>query len=269
MSNSKQLMKTAGSLLVATVLMCSLFSCSSSRKAARKSAAETRQIEQMIENSSTFKTLESKVTFRINGQSVAGQLRIAKDSCLWVSIQPFLGIEAFRVFITPDRKMVVIDRLNKQFAMQDLDQAPLPEAASLLSILTHTLSNSIFLPETRLRSARDYQLSTRDDQSYRLSVPFEQNTLQYYFDRELNYVAADVYSQYAGEPVHVEYSGFQGTPVGRFPYHMQATARVSDKIYSLGCDFQRPVFDSAPRFDTSIPSNYQPFDLITLLKALL
>jgi len=269
MSNSKQHLKTAGSLLVAAMLMCSLFSCSSSRKASRKSAAEARQIEQIIENASSFKTLESKVTLSINGQSVAGQLRIAKDSCFWLSIQPFLGIEAFRVFVTPGRQLVVIDRLNKQYAVQDLNQTTLPEAASLLGILTYTLSNSVFLPESKLRSASDYQISASDDQRYRLSVPFHQNTLQYFFDRELNYVAADIYSQYTDGPVHVAYTGFQSTVAGPFPYHMQATATVGSRMFSLGCDFQRPVFDSAPRFDTSIPSNYQPFDLFTLLKALL
>ena len=108
-----------------------------------------------------------------------------------------------------------------------------------------------------------------DGARYRLSVPFHQNTLQYFFDRELNYVAADIYSQYTDAPVHVAYTGFQSTVAGPFPYHMQATATVGSRMFSLGCDFQRPVFDSAPRFDTSLPSNYQIFDITTLLKALL
>jgi len=269
MSNNKHFMRKAGWLCLAALLAVSLFSsCSSSRKTSLNTSREARHLEQII-HTSPFRTLESKVTLNINGQSVAGQLRMAKDSCFWLSIQPFLGIEAFRVFVTPGQQLVVIDRLNKQYAIQDLNQTTIPETASLLGILTHTLSNSVFLPGTGLRSARDYQLSTGEDQTYRLSVPFRQNMLQYYFDRELNYVAADIYNQRTDAPVHVVYSGFQGTPVGRFPYHIRATVLLEGRSFSLGCDFQRPSFDTEPRFDTSLPSNYQPFDITSLLKTLL
>jgi hypothetical protein len=51
------------------------------------------------------------VSFDIN-------LRIRKDSAIWISITPLLGIEVARVLVTPD-SLTIIDRLNKVYQVRD------------------------------------------------------------------------------------------------------------------------------------------------------
>jgi hypothetical protein len=45
-------------------------------------------------------------------------LRMRKDSAIWISITPLLGIEVARVLVTPD-SMRIIDRLNKTYMSRD------------------------------------------------------------------------------------------------------------------------------------------------------
>jgi hypothetical protein len=45
-------------------------------------------------------------------------LRMRKDSAIWISITPLLGIEVARVLVTPD-SMRILDRLNKTYMSRD------------------------------------------------------------------------------------------------------------------------------------------------------
>src|SRR3954465_14036532 len=54
---------------------------------------------------------KSSETFDIN-------VRMRKDSAIWLSVTPLLGIEAVRVLITPD-SMRILDRLHKTYMSRD------------------------------------------------------------------------------------------------------------------------------------------------------
>ena len=45
-------------------------------------------------------------------------LRIRKDSAIWISITPLLGIEALRALIRPD-SVIILDRINKEVIKRD------------------------------------------------------------------------------------------------------------------------------------------------------
>ncbi len=47
-------------------------------------------------------------------------MRIRKDSAIWLSITPLLGIEAVRVLVTHD-SMQILDRLHKTYTVHDFD----------------------------------------------------------------------------------------------------------------------------------------------------
>jgi len=53
-----------------------------------------------------------------NNLSFTANIRIKKDSIIWISLSPMLGIEAARGIITRD-SMVLVDRLNKEYAIYD------------------------------------------------------------------------------------------------------------------------------------------------------
>lgn len=53
-----------------------------------------------------------------NNISASANIRIKKDSIIWFSITPALGIEAARGFITKD-SLIMINRLNKEYVKHD------------------------------------------------------------------------------------------------------------------------------------------------------
>jgi len=54
-----------------------------------------------------------------NPESFDVNIRIKKDSVIWISVTPLLGIEAVRVLITPD-SMKILNRLRKTYMARDL-----------------------------------------------------------------------------------------------------------------------------------------------------
>ena len=47
-------------------------------------------------------------------------LRIAHDEAIQLSIQPFFGIEMFRMYVQPDC-IIILDRMNKRYVIETFD----------------------------------------------------------------------------------------------------------------------------------------------------
>jgi hypothetical protein len=63
-----------------------------------------------------YLVLKSKINFKANGNSnnFTANIRIKKDSLIWLSITPGMGIEIARAVITPD-SVKVINRLDNKY----------------------------------------------------------------------------------------------------------------------------------------------------------
>jgi hypothetical protein len=96
------------------------------KERARRSDLEGKKseylLQQMEQNTFTFNTFSAKVGIELEQEkkktSFRGNLRIQKDSAIWLSITPALGIEVARVLITRDT-VKVLNRLNKEFFIGD------------------------------------------------------------------------------------------------------------------------------------------------------
>ena len=68
-------------------------------------------------------TSSSKIKFSNNSQSISAtaNIRIKKDSIIWISLTPGLGIEAARGIITQD-SLKFINRLNQEYATYDFKE---------------------------------------------------------------------------------------------------------------------------------------------------
>ncbi len=157
--NKKLKMKNI--LLAILIVSTALFSCRSTKKltkvvttdstAIAKPIAEddsARMVAEVFEsikkNNIDFNTFSAKV--KVDYADSKGQrydfntfMRIQKDSIMWVSIVAALGIEAFRVRITPDSVMI-LDKLNKTYTIKPI--AYLQEVTQLPFDFT-TLQNLI------------------------------------------------------------------------------------------------------------------------------
>lgn len=102
-----------------------------------------------------------------NNNSFRATLRIRKDSAIWVSVSPALGIEVFRVLCTQD-SVLYVDKINKSFfrgTYKKLNELTNSEL-NLQALQEILVGNPLYFdPELKYRSKNDevgYQLSTRN-----------------------------------------------------------------------------------------------------------
>lgn len=63
---------------------------------------------------------DANYSHKRNSNSFKGMVRIRQDSLIWVSITPALGIEMFRMVITPD-SIKYVNRFDKEYFVGDYD----------------------------------------------------------------------------------------------------------------------------------------------------
>lgn len=110
-------------LLVPAIMLLS--ACKSTRplmKAPLKEEGPEYLYNKLQDNELHFDWLVAKFdasyTHKRNSNSFKGQVRVRKDSLIWVSITPALGIELFRMIITND-SVKYINRFNKEYFLGD------------------------------------------------------------------------------------------------------------------------------------------------------
>lgn len=86
----------------------------------RKYADQKFVIDQLSENQANFEWMSArlKISYDDGNQDLTspGHLRMRKDSIIWISVAPVLGIEALRILITTD-SVHVLNRLDKTYSI--------------------------------------------------------------------------------------------------------------------------------------------------------
>lgn len=106
---------------IITILLLIAEACSPTRKAIReplKQQGAAFLFEQLQKCKPAFNTLSSRAALDIRSSktdmSLKVQFRIQKDSLIWMSFSPLLGIEVVRIVLTPD-SVKFLDRINKSY----------------------------------------------------------------------------------------------------------------------------------------------------------
>lgn len=114
-------------IMLAVAVLLLLSSCKSTRpliKAPLKEEGPEYLYSQLKENELRFDWLSLKFdasyTLKRNSTDFKGQVRIRKDSLIWISITPALGIEYLRMVITTD-SVKYINRFNKEYFSGDYE----------------------------------------------------------------------------------------------------------------------------------------------------
>jgi len=112
-------------LFVSLTIALFFFGCKSQRsiiKAPIKEEGSEYLVGKLQENELKFKTFEARFNIEYNENrrflDFKGQVRIVKDSAIWISFNQDLGIEIARLLITED-SVKFMDRFNKQYLITD------------------------------------------------------------------------------------------------------------------------------------------------------
>lgn len=162
-------------ILIFAILIISIIfnsSCSSNKKATKTSLSTytvNNIIREVEKNQFDFENLQAKINIRFkddkNALGLRGQVRIQKDSVVWISLSLKVGIEVGRMMITTD-SIKFIDRNNRSYISESLntfaDILPIEPSVSFIQDLL--IGN-----DTQIQKGGKYKISTEDDK-YKLEV---------------------------------------------------------------------------------------------------
>lgn len=170
---SKSMRAFSGGLICAVLLFSS---CKSKKQVADVTVASKQAselVEWMSETTVDFESLSAKVNADLKTSERSGSfkatLRMRRDSAIWVSVSPAMGIEVFRLLCTAD-SVKYIDRIKNEYftgtyaKLNELAKSEL----SLHSLQALLLGNPLYFnPALKYRARTDaigYQLATRNAQ---------------------------------------------------------------------------------------------------------
>ncbi len=118
-------LKNTSSFFIIAILATIVVSCHSTRSVVKKPLKEYGAdylFEKLKENQFKFENITAKFSLDLiidgNKNSLKGQIRIRKDSAIWISLSPALGIEMARILITND-SIKFMNRLKKTYFLGD------------------------------------------------------------------------------------------------------------------------------------------------------
>ena len=181
-------------------------------------------------------------------------IRLQKDSVLWISISStFLGVEAFRLFITPDT-LIILNKLDKTVEYHSFSYVEsiihIPMDFSLLQNLL--IGNPVYLGDSVVSYTR-----TKDHVLIGTTGEFFKNLLALSVNNNhLERIKLEDNSLSKNRTASLVYGGYEND--GHFDFSTYREISVSDKSkVEINILFKQYEFNKELSFPFTIPRNYK------------
>lgn len=200
---------------------------------------------------------KTKVDFESEEHSISGvaNLRIEKDSIIWISFSPGLGIEAVRVLITRDT-IAILDKINKTYT--EMNFRDLSEKFDF--DLSFDLVQSVILGNLLYPYDREKVLKTNNYFTYNRHHGI------FYFEnfigtRTMKLEKVQVQDTVSGNSISVNYGEFQLVEGQVFPFEIFARLRYSDdnkESTNIEIEFKQAEIEKKPlKFPFHVSQKYE------------
>jgi len=209
-------------------------------------------------NHISFKTFSGKI--KVNFDDSRGKnndfnafVRIQKDSTIWVSINAALGIEAFRVLITPD-SVKVLNKIDKEIQLrsvtflQEVTKIPF----NFYQLQDLLIGNPVFLDSNLVSYHEDpgsISLITNGDVFKNLLTVSTRDTL-------VQTSKLDDVVPGRARTAYITYGGYTPRDGLRFATDRRITASEKTKI-EIQMEYKQFAFNEQLNFPFPIPKNYK------------
>ncbi|WP_299703536.1 DUF4292 domain-containing protein [uncultured Pontibacter sp.] len=178
-------------------------------------------------------------------------LRMKKDSIIWVSVLPGLGIEAARFKMTPD-SVYVMNRIHKEYTATTYEFL-----SSRFNVdLNFEVVQAILLGNYQ---ANGSEKATTQGQMQHVQQLRENLLFDYFIsDQNLKLQQLNVKDQGSGNSITVQYNSFQ--PIGKVPFAHELVAQVlqAGQVSDFSLNHSKVVVsDEVLEFPFGIPSGYK------------
>ncbi|MEG2066838.1 MAG: DUF4292 domain-containing protein [Tannerellaceae bacterium] len=232
--------------------------------------------DSMKESAFRFNTLTASLKVELNmpknNMSSRVEMKMVRDSAFQLSVQPFLGIEMFRIEISTD-SVKVMDRINKRYVSESYaglkGQTPIDFNFYNLQAL---FTNRLFLPGEQDISARQYNRFLLKQEGTRAEIKVKDvMELLYTFvaDGEQKLLSTHISDSSERFLLGWNYTDFRMVEKQPFPMLME-TEIVADgaPVGGINFRFSRIQVDVPVAMEFSIPSKYTRITFAQVLKAL-
>jgi hypothetical protein len=261
-------------LMLAPLLF--LISCSPARKAMKaplKEEGAEYLFTKLKESELKFDWFSAKFSADYSNKgkenSFSGQIRIRKDSLIWISLTPMLGIEAIRMMISQD-SVKMINRLDNTYFLGDYEYVNrfLNTNIDFDLLQAFLLGNDLqFYEDGKFSAAIDqgeYKLSTAERAKLKKFVRNSKENLKIFIQNlwldpeSFKITHADV-KEIRRDNIKLEstYGGFEKVNEQLFPRKMTYTIRADNTI-KVKADFSKMILNIPLQFPFKIPASYQP-----------
>jgi hypothetical protein len=106
-------------LLLSVTVMFAVASCGK-KAIVNKQLGDSFRVQ---ETKFEYLTSRAKILYKDDNQEVSAavDIRMKRDSIIWMSIKPMLGIEVMRIVITKD-SILILDRMNKSMNLMNMNE---------------------------------------------------------------------------------------------------------------------------------------------------
>ena len=211
--------------------------------------------------SATFTTNKKQTSF-------SGQLRILRDSIIWVSISPALGIEVARIMITQD-SIKMMNRIEEAYYQSDIQYINklLNATLDFDMFQAFLLGNDFSFYENGKFKAdisnKNYHLSTANRSKLKkylrkneteVSIPLQQIWLDPETFKIIKIIVKELES--GGRKIEANYTDFEVVAGQTIP--TKAEFRVeTEELADFTLEYSKIAIDQAQSFPFSIPSKYK------------
>ncbi len=246
-----------------------LFGCKTNRVATTPSGLPAITTSALLDsvNDNSFNLLSAKLNVTHsteNGtQSFGARMRVNKDSIIWLSVTPALGIEVVRLVITPD-SIKMLNRIDQKFFVESFEKTN-----ELLQLeITYPMLQSVLLGEfVPIYDEQIYALTPLVDlytliadsthtKNQNVEVKVEQRTE---FDPSIWRVKRTVLkNKQRNEQILAEYTDFQRIGSKIFPATMQFRTQGKENV-AVDLKWSKIEEKTTLRFPFNVPSKYAPY----------
>lgn len=237
-------------------LLSLLSSCVGTKLA---TSTSTKSVQEVLKGSYEKSAQLSWFTSQLKGQAqlntqnypINAQLRMKKDSIIWLSLSAVLGLEALRVQLTPD-SIKVINRLNSSYFIGDI--STLSKTYNIP--LSFSEIQDALLGVCRPNPSLDFELK-KGSNDYLLFA--ESNSNAQHFRLNANYLPIEISRSRAdSQRVNLTYTNFTLLEDQWLPNDLSIEALSNENALNIFFSYSKMTINRPKKIKFSIPSSYAP-----------
>jgi hypothetical protein len=225
-------------------------------------------IDSLKSNYFDFKTLKIKFEAEYQSdeknQTFSGTLKMKKDSFIWISLSPAMGIEAARIYLTSD-SLKYINRFTSEYFSGNYDfiAKNFQTNLSFTSVQSILINQPVIDDNLILCIVKSDTNSVNNDSLIFQNICAEKDSLNQILKvSEANFKIQNENLTYGnGNYMNVKYSDFKNVEKNRFPYQIDLFIKGKKHTFSIKVNFKEITINVPLKANFSIPKKYLPIKM--------